>query len=89
MAKWRDGERPRPPFNPELVEAYLRELALDLKISQRTDAEVEAVFTHLSGYCLRLARQLDPAPRSPTSAGRCAGRSPGRPPRLARSQRGG
>ena len=60
--KWVDGERPRPPFNPELVEAYLRELALDLKISQRTDDEVEAVFQHLSGYCLRLARQIDPAP---------------------------
>lgn len=63
MAKWVNGERPKPPIDTSAVEDDLRSYAFDLRIGGRSKEEVAVAMHNLASACLDISRELDLAPK--------------------------
>jgi len=62
MAKWVNGERPKPPINVEPTMRDIKDLGADWYLMGYTREQVAAAMAELSAECLRHANELDREP---------------------------
>ncbi len=61
MAKWIDGERPRPPIDSSQIVSDIEEIAVAWHNRGYSWSEVAAALGEISAAALRFSRQSDPA----------------------------